>query len=182
MPGAANQPPGDGVFSRVIRIRDVGAAGESYEITATGAERAAIAGLFKIPAIGALHGRFLLQPQGMDRIVATLHLAAKVTRTCVVSLEEFEAQIEEEVPVIFVSADHIIPFDDDPESPDEIPFDGSTIDLGIALTEQLALALDPYPRKPDVVVPEELSTARENPFALFFDQVQKKGKPGPRES
>ena len=34
----------------------------------------------------------------------------------------------------------------DPESPDEIGHDGRTIDLGEAAAEQLALALDPYPR------------------------------------
>ena len=34
------------------------------------------------------------------------------------------------------------------DAPDEIPYQGSAIDLGEAATEQLALALDPYPKQP----------------------------------
>lgn len=171
MPSRVNEPAEETPLSRIVGAADIGDADEAYDIDATAAECAAIARQFKIPRIGSLSGRFLLQPDRQGRILATLHLTARVTRTCVVSLEEFETRIDEETPLVFIPADQIAPFDDDPESPDEIPFDGIAIDLGVALTEQLALSLDPYPRKPDVILPEVLSPARENPFALFFKEA-----------
>ena len=36
---------------------------------------------------------------------------------------------------------------DDPDHPDELPYDGASLDLGEATVEQLALGLDPYPRQ-----------------------------------
>lgn len=171
---------GDTPLSRIIRIRDIGSGPETHDIMAMPAECAAVAEEFGIPAIGVLRGSFLLEAGRQDRILATLHLQAAITQTCVVSLEDFTTHIEEEAKLIFVPADDIAGLDDDPDSPDEIPFDGSAIDLGAALIEQLALALDPYPRKPDVVLPEEARNARENPFATFFREqgvAAKRGKP-----
>jgi hypothetical protein len=175
MPSSANAPSEGLPLSRIVRADDIGRSEEPHEIVATAVECAAIARQFKIPAIGALRGRFLLQAGRQGRVLASLHLAARVTQICVVSLEEFEASVDEEVPLIFVPADVMAPADDDLEAPDEIPFDGSDIDLGVALTEQLALSLDPYPRKPEVVLPEAAQSQAENPFAVFFRQ----GRTGP---
>ncbi len=41
------------------------------------------------------------------------------------------------------------------------------IDLGEALAEQLALALDPYPRKPGAKLPSEASDDGANPFSAL---------------
>jgi hypothetical protein len=41
------------------------------------------------------------------------------------------------------------------------------IDLGEATTEQLALALDPFPRKPGAEIPPEAKEAPEGPFAAL---------------
>ena len=155
---------------RIIRISDVG-AGEIIDITATQAQCAAIAEQLNIPHVGALHGRFVLEAERQNRFPATLHLKARVTQICVISVEAFEAIIEEDVKLVFVPADDMAASDDDPESPDELPFDGAAIDFGTALTEQLALSLDPYPRKPEVMLPKEAQAATDNPFARFFKQT-----------
>jgi hypothetical protein len=173
MQAQSDEPPSDVPLSHVIRIAEIGGAGETMDVTATPAQCAAIARQLKIPHLSALHGRFVLEAEQQNRFLATLHLKARVTQICVVSLETFEANINEDVKLIFVPADDISAFDDDPESPDEIPFDGTVIDLGAALTEQLALSLDPYPRKPDVTLPEEAQAAPENPFALFFKESRR---------
>ena len=56
--------------------------------------------------------------------------------------------------------------DTDPESEDEIPYAGGVLDLGEAAAEQLALALDPFPRKPGAALPDDDSRAlRAYPFA-----------------
>jgi uncharacterized metal-binding protein YceD (DUF177 family) len=39
------------------------------------------------------------------------------------------------------------------------------VDLGDLVAEEVALALDPYPRHPDASLPPEASDADENPFA-----------------
>ena len=44
---------------------------------------------------------------------------------------------------------------EDPEAPDEIEAEGDSVDLGEAIAEQLALALDPYPRVPGAALPGE---------------------------
>ena len=56
---------------------------------------------------------------------------------------------------------------------DMLPHDGKTIDLGEAIAETLALALDPYPRSADAearlraagVIDEEAARAAGSPFA-----------------
>ena len=165
-----DEPPGGVPLSHVIRIAEIGSTGETIDITATPAQCAAIARQLKIPHVGALDGRFVLEAEQQNRFLATLHLRARVSQICVASLEMFEVRLYEEVTLIFVPADDLSAFDDDPESPDEIPFDGTVIDLGVALTEQLALSLDPYPRRPDAMLPAEAQAARDNPFASFFKQ------------
>jgi uncharacterized metal-binding protein YceD (DUF177 family) len=98
--------------------------------------------------------------------VAQGELEARVTRVCVVSLDEFETAVAEEFRVRFVPAglesDEI-----DPDADDEIPYAGGEIDLGEAAAEQLALALDPYPRMPGVELPETGEAAVEGPFAAL---------------
>ena len=68
-----------------------------------------------------------------------------------VSLEPVEQRVTEQFAIRFVPAGTERE-DDDPESPDEVPYEGRTIDLGEAAAEQLALALDPYPRAPGVTL------------------------------
>jgi uncharacterized metal-binding protein YceD (DUF177 family) len=86
-------------------------------------------------------------------VVATGRLEASVVQTCVVSLEDFESPVAEDFVVHFVP-EGTESDDPDPESVDEIPYGGDTIDLGEAAAEQLALSLDPYPRRPDATLPE----------------------------
>ncbi len=91
--------------------------------------------------------RFRLRPAGAGRIEASGRLRARVVQTSVVSLEPFAAEIAEDFACAFVPAgtetDEI-----DPETEDELPYEGGVLDLGEAAAEQLALALDPYPRAP----------------------------------
>ncbi len=176
-------------LSRIVTMAEIGQTETSQlgmreacnvvDVAATPAECEAIAEQLKIPSIIALQGRFALKVERQNRISATLRLNALLTQICVVSLEAFETRLAEEVALIFVPADQMTMLDDDPESPDEIPFDGTEIDLGLALTEQLALSLDPYPRKPEVVLPETAQAAPANPFSLFFKQAGLAGENTP---
>ena len=120
---------------------------------ASPAECDALARRLGLPAIRALTCRFRLRPQAGGAIAATGTLRARVVQVCVATLEEFAATVAEEFAVRFVPAG-TEQDDPDPESVDEIPFSGGRLDLGEAAAEQLALALDPYPRKPDTGAPK----------------------------
>jgi uncharacterized metal-binding protein YceD (DUF177 family) len=142
---------------RPVALGQIGTAGLEREVVATAAECAAIAARLLLPAVAALACRFRLSNAGAGVVLAEGRLTARVTQECVVTLDPFEVDLAEDFRVRFVPEDQFDADDDsiDLESDDEIPYAGSHIDLGDAAVEQLALALDPYPRKPGVALPEE---------------------------
>jgi uncharacterized metal-binding protein YceD (DUF177 family) len=119
----------------------------SFAVHASPQECTALAVRLNILAVHSLICHFTLRRQGAI-VTAEGILAADVVQTCVVSLDAVDQHIDERFIIRFVP-DGREPTDDDPEAPDEIPYQGSIIDLGEAAAEQLALALDPYPRRPD---------------------------------
>jgi len=137
---------------RPLHAARIPAEGQESLVEANPAECAALAHRFGLPEVRTLVCRFRLRPQQGGAIAATGTLRARVVQVCVASLEEFPVTVSETFAVRFVPAGAERD-DPDPESVDEIPFSGGLLDLGAAASEQLALALDPYPRKPDPAVP-----------------------------
>jgi hypothetical protein len=156
-------------FHRPVPAERVGEAGFVQHVEADAAERAALARRLGVPALAALaaHFRLTRAPGGAPGvIVAEGHLQARVTRVCVVSLDEFETAVAEEFRVRFVPAG--LESDEfDLDADDEIPYGGGGIDLGEAAVEQLALALDPYPRKPEAELSQPGEPAPDGPFATL---------------
>ncbi|MCX7384077.1 MAG: DUF177 domain-containing protein [Alphaproteobacteria bacterium] len=152
---------------RPQRVDGISAAGVTIDIAATTAECAAIALRLGVPGLKSLTARFRLHARGDGVISAAATLSARLVRECVVSLEAFEVTQRETFPLRFVPAGSESP-DPDPESEDEIPYSGGTIDLGEAAVEQLALDLDPYPRKDGATLPDEAASAPESPFAAIL--------------
>ncbi len=164
------------IFSRRMKAAPIGTVPVQRRIEAEPAECAALAAVFGLPEIASLAGDFTLtSPAGAGGVIeASLALTARVTQICVVTLEPFEADIAELARLRFIPAakfredSEIVEID--PESldgPDELPYAGEVIDLGAALAEQLALALDPYPRKPGAKLPHSASSGDANPFAIL---------------
>jgi uncharacterized metal-binding protein YceD (DUF177 family) len=151
---------------RPILLDRIGPNGLDFIVEATPAECVALTTRMKLPAVHALSCSFHLVREDRDTILARGHLKARVTQTCVVTLEDFEAPVEEVFRVCFVplgtESDDL-----DPESDDEIPYEGNVIDLGEAAAEQLALALDPYPRKPGATLEGAEPEQPEHPFAAL---------------
>lgn len=162
-------------FSRPIKARHIHEDVQTHEIIADEAARAALAARFGLPGIAHLRGVFTLWHERGGIIAAKLSMQARVTQTCVVTLEPFGAKLAEESDLRFVPAREEVKEGEEeedvtPESldgPDEIPYTNEIIDLGEALAEQLALALDPYPRKPGAKLPDEAVDDSANPFALL---------------
>lgn len=136
-------------LTRPVRLRHIGAAGVSYTVVATETECRDLAVRLKIPAVLALRCEFDLEPPNGAFVEASGQLVARVVQCCVVSLEEFEQEVVERFEIRFVP-DGAVSDDFNPDLPDDVPYSEGVIDLGEAAAEQLALALDPYPRKPDV--------------------------------
>ena len=141
-------------------------AGQVFPVEATAAECAALAARMGLVALRALSCSFRLRrlaggAEGRAGLVIEAHgrLRAEVVQTCVISLDPFPAVVEEDFTVRFVPSGDCPADDDlagfDPEAVDEIPIAGGVLDLGEAAAEQLALALDPYPRKPGAALPDE---------------------------
>ncbi len=144
-------------------------AGEPVDVLASAEECAAVALRMGIPGVRALSCRFDLtraQDGRPGEVVARGVLRAELVRECVVTLEAFTARLVDHFQIRFVPAG-LEREDDDFESDDEIAYTGTMIDLGEAAVEQLALTLDPYPRKPGAVLPPEASEADLGPFALL---------------
>ncbi|MBV9758300.1 MAG: DUF177 domain-containing protein [Alphaproteobacteria bacterium] len=155
---------------RPLAADAVPAGGQDYEVVATEAECAALAARMQLPAIQALRCRFRLQPGLAGAVLAEGWLDARLVQTCVVTLEDFAATVAEHFSVRFVPAGAETD-DIDPETIDEIPYSGGVLDLGEAAAEQLALALDPYPRAPDADLeqPSEPDDTPESPFARLAE-------------
>jgi len=141
------------------------ADGTRVQVEADAGERAAVAARMGLPAIAQLSCGYVLRDGMRGVVLARGMLRARVTYGCVVSLEPFEAEIEENFAVRFVpEGQESEELELDAE--DEIPYRGAVIDLGEATAEQLALALDPFPRKPAAALPAHVRDVT-GPFAAL---------------
>lgn len=139
-------------LSRRIPFSRLG-SGLDETVEASAAERKALAVRLGIPEIETLICRFRLTPSESRSVLAEGHLSAKVTQVCVITSQPFEDVLAETfflkfIPVADMPEDEFDIDSIDLDGPDEVPHDGKALDIGEAAAEQLALMLDPYPRKP----------------------------------
>ena len=166
-------------FSRPVPLERLGRNAIVEEISATAPERVALARRF-----GLL---------GLDRFAATLrigaaddgglirvdgHLSADATQACVITLEPAVSRVEEDFCLLYtlktgpaVAQPGEVVVEPEGEDPAE-PLDRAGIDLGEVVAQQLALALDPYPRASGAAFAERLEegtgpTAAEDAFAVL---------------
>lgn len=158
-------------FSHPVEASRLRAAGERIDLAASPAECAGVAVRLGLDAVGALAASVQLTPVGAGVVTAAGTIRARLTQTCVVSLEPFEQTLEVPLRLAFrpsseadLAADQTI----DPEAEDEVPYEGGRFDLGESVVETLALALDPWPRRPGAalhVPPQE--APKDGPFAAL---------------
>lgn len=159
-------------FSHPVQVDRLRAGGETVALAATAAERAAVAQRLGLESIALLEASVALLPAGRGVIAAEGRVAARVVQVCVVSLEPFEQALDVPLRLVFrpgteadLAADQTV----DPEAEDEVPYEGGRIDLGEVVVETLALALDPWPRRPGAVleIPAPEAGAADGPFAAL---------------
>lgn len=136
-------------FSRIVDIRSIG--NEPVRLEASEAERAALARRFGIVAIHRLVAEVTLEPVKRD-IKAEGRLDAEIVQSCAVSGEDLPVTISEPLTLRFVppGAGHRPDEEVELEAGDldEIEFTGTQFDLGEAVAQSLALAIDPFLEAP----------------------------------
>jgi uncharacterized metal-binding protein YceD (DUF177 family) len=148
---------------RPVAVASIGPDPLEIRVEANAAECEALAARMQVLAVVSFACRFCLYRTTGRAVAAEGWLDARVVRTCVVTLDEFETTVAEDFTLQFVPEG--TESDDDPDSVDEVPYADGVLDLGEAAAEQLALALDPYPRKPGAELPEIEPDEAGHPFA-----------------
>jgi hypothetical protein len=139
-------------WSRLVDVSRMGRLEHRLEIKANAEERAALARRFDLVALGELAAALVLKKRGDGVVEMTGRWHARLAQRCVVTLEPVPAELGDDVRLFFggaanASAD---PLDDEgwPE-----PVEDGVIDAGEAVAQLMGVALDPYPRAPDVPAP-----------------------------
>jgi uncharacterized metal-binding protein YceD (DUF177 family) len=147
------EPAGIAEFSRPVAADAIGPQRQVREISADAEERRQLARRFGLLSLDRLEATVELRRHAGDVIRLTGRLAADVVQSCVVSLAPVPAHIEADFETSYSAAAAESPeVDLDPLGEDAPePLVGGGIDLGEAVAQQLAVALDPYPRAPGVV-------------------------------
>ena len=159
-------------FSRPVALDRATVAPHFREIVATEAERAALARRLGLVALDRLAARLSWRREAGGIICLEGELEAEVAQSCVVTLEPVAARVADRFMRHFVQGD--LPAEDevviDPEADDPPePLGDGLVDVGEVVTQQLALALDPYPRAPGSALPAEAApaTPAESPFRVL---------------
>jgi Large ribosomal RNA subunit accumulation protein YceD len=172
--GTKGSEPESESFSRELVVDSVPDTGLDVEVAASEAERAKLAQACGLVAVHEFEAGFQVRKMDRTRFKVTGSLCARVTQTCVVSLEPFETLVRADIDVDFAPSGvsgrgPAAAFRGGEDPPD--PIIGGKIDLGALAAEFLVLNLDVYPRKPGVsfdatYVPGEPPGAN-SPFAVL---------------
>ena len=139
-------------FSRPFDIRSV--SEKPVRLEANDSECAALATRFGLVAVHSLEAALTLIVEG-EEIAATGPMRAAIVQSCAVSGDDLPVDIEEDVSVRFVplagmeASEEDEEIELDAEDLDDIPYEGTSFDLGEAIAQSLALAIDPFACGPD---------------------------------
>lgn len=179
-------------FSRVVDSGGVGPAPERHDVVAEAGECEALARRFGLESLDRLSATVTLTRVSGGQVRLVGRLSAGLAQNCVVSLEPVAQTVEEEFSLFYAEpAEAADAWDardardgkggqirggevdvglDDEASPE--PLTDGCIDIGEAVAQQLALALDPYPRAPGaelhaVDADDRTEAAPPNPFGVL---------------
>jgi uncharacterized metal-binding protein YceD (DUF177 family) len=166
-------------------VTDVPANGMEVKRVATDEERAAVAKTLELLSCDQLTATYRVRRGAGEGYNVRGKFTADVIQACVVTLAPVYDTINQEFAVEFHPAsalvDDAIGATDLDSEVDMEPIDGTTLSIGRVIFEELAAALNPYPRRPgaEYVAPSgTAATAKPNPFAVL--EKLKTGKPTPK--
>lgn len=168
-------------FPRPFDVRQCD--GRTLSLVANEAERAALAARFDLVRIDRLEARVSLDADGQT-IAAKGTVEADLVQRCAISAEDLPASINEAFELRFVPALRTFAPDEeieiDADDCDEIEYTGTTIDIGEAVAQSLALAIDPFAAGPEAEAARALlKNETASPFAVLAqlqtDRDKKRG-------
>ena len=157
--------------------------GDRLDIVAGEEERSAIADRLGLLSLDRLEAHCVLTREG-QKVRATGRLKASLEQACVATGDAVPAHIDEAFDLRFAPEPKVGGSDEEIElgeaDLDTMFHDGSAIDLGGAVIDTLALALDPYPRSAgaDAALKEAgvITEEEASPFAALAALKEKLGK------
>jgi len=158
VPGPTAEAPNE--FSRVVTPDRLSAPKLTEVLEASPAERAAVARRLGIPAVDRLVAELTVKNLGGRLFRVEGRWDAAVQQACVVTLEPVPAALGGPLQASYAAGGRAqgsgeVEFDPEAEDPAEtLPAEG--IDLGELVVQELAVALDPYPRAPGAEIPADL--------------------------
>ncbi len=158
-------------FSRLADERHIP---EAVVVLDAGPEEcAALAQRFALVRIDKLHAELALHRDGRA-IMASGRLSAEIVQSCAVSGADLPANISEPLALRFVAAETHRPDEEielAADELDEIEYTGTQFDLGEAVAQSLALAIDPFAQAPGADAFRKkaglLGEAQAGPFAAL---------------
>lgn len=170
-------------LSHPVRVETIKPRGTRIVLKPGEAELAALARALDLPSVEALEASYELLRNG-ERVKLEGKIAARLHQTCIVTLDAFPVSLTVPVKLDFRPGSEVLAAEQrdskvsetgeidvevllNEEDPPEPIIDGS-IDLGAITAEFLALALDPYPRKPGATFDTQPEDAVvDSPFAAL---------------
>lgn len=171
------------VFSHLVDAENIAVKGRELTFSPTESQRKSLCKALNLLEIENWDATAYLSraDEGLG-VSLRVKLSATVVQSCVITLEPLSTRIEHSflnlyLPEAQISAEYeadgleIVVEDGDEDFPEVLKPEG--IDVGEATLEQLALVIDPYPRKEGVSLQgarkqgAEVEQERENPFAAL---------------
>lgn len=157
-------------FPHVIDLRYL--EEKPLELIPDAAQRAALARRFSLVSIHAMQANLTLVRDG-QAVVAKGRLRAQVVQSCAVSAEDLPTSIDEPLHLRFLPESALEAQEEQElsaEDCDEIFYEGTSFDLGEAVAQSLALAIDPFavgPEAEKVRASGLLGAENTSPFAAL---------------
>jgi uncharacterized metal-binding protein YceD (DUF177 family) len=157
--------------------------GDRLDILAGEAERAAVSDRLALLSLDRLEAHAVLSRDG-QKVRATGRLKASLEQACVATGDPVPAHVDEPFDLLFMPEPRgggaVEEIELGETDLDTVFHDGAAIDLGGAVIDTLALALDPYPRSAgaDAALKEAgvLTEEEASPFAALAALKEKLGK------
>jgi uncharacterized metal-binding protein YceD (DUF177 family) len=161
-------------WSHTVKLHELSRGPIRLTLSPDEPQRAAIAKQLGLKSLPSLKADVTVKPW-LDGAELTGRIDAVVEQICGVSLDPFEQPVSGDVDIRVVpdGSPHAagpeggeLELDPDaPDAPDVL--DGDTIDVAAYVVEQLALEIDPFPRKPGAEFTYEAPEAEMSPFAAL---------------
>lgn len=140
-------------FSRPVPLARVGVEPYRQRISATEAERAALARRFDLISLDRLDAVVELVREGERLILLRADFEAVFEQSCILTLDPIAGALAERFTLLYgpPDAEEVAAGIVDDEGAFE-PLSVNTIDIGEAVAQEFSLALPPFPRSPDANV------------------------------